>query len=145
MILVYKATLYDSCVESRIHQKYYLAFGRRFSFEILFMSNIFNQNCQNHVLSECRFCHRKHCVRYKEQCYYLKFGVNWYEARHQCKRLSLYLVDMQYTNLTKFITDEGYSKQGKFWTAYHREDWVVMNPYKQGSSLRVCNLTIFHK
>ena len=89
-------------------------------------------NYQNHVLLECSFCHRKHCVRYKEQCYYLIFGVNWYEARHHCKQMSLNLVDTQNTNL-KYITDVGYNKQGKFWTAYHKEDWAIINQGKHST------------
>ena len=98
------------------------------------MSKRLIPHCQNNIFPDCRFCHRKHCVRYEKQCYYLIFGVNWYEARHACKQMSLNLVEIQKTNQTKYITDEGYNKDTKFWTAYHKEDWIIISPGKQGKS-----------
>ena len=60
--------------------------------------------------------------------------MNWYEARYHCKDMSLNLVEISDTSLIKYITDEGYNKLSKFWTAYHKEDWVIISPGKQGKS-----------
>ena len=73
-------------------------------------------------ITACNDCPSKACIHYKEECYFLIFGVNWFEARFECHQMQLNLLEITSADLIKYITKLGY-KDGKFWTAFHREEW----------------------
>ena len=83
-------------------------------------------------VTACNDCPSKACIHYKEECYILIFGVNWFEARYECHQMTLNLLEITSADLIKYITKLGY-KDGKFWTAFHREEW-----YKGTSTMNIC-------